>query len=191
MTHETLRRRAITAEHDRRRSGPEVTNTRAGKRRTRTDPSADSAGPLASIPVRAGIDIVRLADVSAALNRFADRYVERVFTRREAAYCLAASTPVAAARFAARFAAKEAAVKALQPEHQWTDWRAIEVRRGKSGRCTLVLHREAASLAARRGIVHLALSMTHEGDLAAAVVVALRTTRIQKRERRHASSDHC
>ena len=51
---------------------------------------------------------------------------------------------MAAARLAVRFAAKEAAVKALQPDWQWTDWRAIEVRRHKSGRCALVLHREAA-----------------------------------------------
>jgi holo-[acyl-carrier protein] synthase len=167
MTHETLR-----------------------QKRARTAPSPDIAGPSASIPLRTGIDIVYLADVTAALERFADRYVQRVFTRREAAYCQAASAPVAAARFAARFAAKEAAVKALQPDHRWTDWRAIEVRRGRSGRCTLVLHREAASLATRRGIEHLALSMSHEGELAAAVVVALGTICIQKRERRHASSDH-
>jgi holo-[acyl-carrier protein] synthase len=123
-----------------------------------------------------GVDVLSVAEVAAALGRFGDRYVRRVFTPHEAAYCRAAADSVAAARFAARFAAKEAAVKALQPERQWTDWRAVEVRRTKSGSCALVLHGEAASLAARRGIHHLALSMSHEGDLAAAVVVALRAT---------------
>jgi phosphopantetheinyl transferase (holo-ACP synthase) len=44
--------------------------------------------------------------------------------------------------------------------------------RHKSGRCSLVLHREAASLASRRGMRHFALSMTHDGDRAAAIVVA-------------------
>ena len=71
-----------------------------------------------------GLDVVSVAEVAAALDRFGDRYVERVFTPDEAAYCRARST--AAARLAVRFAAKEAAVKALQPEHPWTDWRAIE-----------------------------------------------------------------
>ena len=47
---------------------------------------------------------------------------------------------------------------------------------------TLVLHREAASLASRRGIRNFALSMSHDGDCAAAIVVALRDT-IQRPER--------
>jgi holo-[acyl-carrier protein] synthase len=121
-----------------------------------------------------GFDIVSVAEVAASLDRFGDRYVRRIFTGREASYCLAAAASAAAARFAARFAAKEAAVKALQPDRHWTDWRAIEVRRHRSGRCTLVLRGQAALLASRRGIQELALSMTHDGDRAAAIVVALR-----------------
>jgi holo-[acyl-carrier protein] synthase len=114
-----------------------------------------------------------VAEVAASLDRFGDRYVRRAFTGREATYCLAGSGPTAAARFAVRFAAKEAALKALQPDRPWADWRAIEVRTHRSGRCALALHGEAASLAARRGIDHLALSMSHDGDHAAAVVVAV------------------
>jgi holo-[acyl-carrier protein] synthase len=117
-----------------------------------------------------------VAEVADALARFGDRYVRRVFTPHEAAYCRAAVGRATAARFAVRFAAKEAALKALQPARYWADWRAIEVRRHKSGRCALVLHGAAASLAARRGIQHLALSMSHDGDRAAAVVVALRAS---------------
>jgi len=119
-----------------------------------------------------GLDVVSVSEVSAALDRFGDRYVDRVFTAQESEYCRARAT--AAARFAVRFAAKEAAVKALEPEWPWTDWRAIEVKRHKSGRCAIVLHREAAALAARRGIRDFALSMTHDGDCAAAIVVAYR-----------------
>jgi len=113
-----------------------------------------------------------MSEVTAALDRFGDRYVDRVFTAEEAEYCRA--RPTSAERLAVRFAAKEAAVKALQPESRWTDWRAIEVKRHKSGRCAIVLHREAAALASRRGIRHFALSMSHDGDRAAAVVVAYR-----------------
>jgi holo-[acyl-carrier protein] synthase len=119
-----------------------------------------------------GVDVISVSEVSRSLERFGDRYVRRVFTTREAAYCRAAAGLAAAARFAVRFAAKEATVKALRPEVPWADWRAIEVRRHRSGWCEVILHREAATLAARRGIETLALSMSHDADQAAAVVVA-------------------
>jgi holo-[acyl-carrier protein] synthase len=117
-----------------------------------------------------GLDVVSVPEISAALDRFGDRYIDRVFTAQEAEYCRARTTT--AACLAVRFAAKEAAVKALQPERPWTDWRAIEVKRHSSGRCALVLRREAAALASRRRIRAFALSMSHDGDCAAAIVVA-------------------
>jgi len=127
-------------------------------------------------PCSVGVDVVAVADVAAAVSRFGDRYVRRVFTAHEAEYCQAAKAPVAAARLAARFAAKEAAVKALDPDERWTAWREIEVERGRTGRCTLRLHGAAARLADRRGSDRLLLSMSHEADVAAAVVVALPST---------------
>ena len=129
------------------------------------------------------MDLVSVAEVAAALDRFGDRYVRRIFTEQEAAYCRAARGAAAAARFAARFAAKEAAVKALQPDGPWADWRAIEVRRHRTGRCTLILRREAASLADRRGINHLSLSMSHDGNRAAAFVAASHACNSQPWER--------
>jgi len=125
-----------------------------------------------TLPLTVGLDIVSVAEIAAAVDRLGDRYVDRVFTAEEAAYCRARATT--AEHLAVRFAAKEAVVKALQPKSKWTDWRAIEVKRHKSGRCELVLHRKAATLAARRGIRNFALSMTHDGDFAAAMVVASR-----------------
>ncbi len=122
--------------------------------------------------LRVGIDLVSVREVARSLERFGERYVRRVFTVREAAYCRAAAGRAAAARFAVRFAAKEAALKALDPEMRWADWRAIEVRRHASGWCDIVLHGEAAALARRQGIETLALSMSHDGGRAAAVVVA-------------------
>jgi holo-[acyl-carrier protein] synthase len=130
-----------------------------------------------------GVDVVSVAEVSNALDRFGDRYVRRTFTSDEAVYCRAAPGRTSAERFAVRFAAKEAAVKALQPRHRWTDWSAIEVQRYKSGHCALILRREAALLAGRRGFEHLELSMSHDGDHAVAVVVALRTAPATHRTR--------
>jgi phosphopantetheine--protein transferase-like protein len=131
--------------------------------------------------------------VAAALGRFGDRYIRRVFTDDESEYCRRAAGPAAAGRFAARFAAKEAAIKALRPRHPWTDWRAIEIRRQKSGACVVELHGDAWSLARRRGIERLSLSMTHEGKVAAAVVVAIGPTPRRHTfapERRHVLRDH-
>ena len=146
------------------RSRDRVSNpTASGKRRQ-----------LPQVRLSVGVDLISVADVASALRRFGNRYVQRIFTRHEAAYCRAARGAARAARFAARFAAKEAAVKALQPDEPWADWTAIEVRRHRTGRCTLALHREAASLARRRGIRHLSLSMSHDGDRAAAFVAAPR-----------------
>jgi len=133
------------------------------------------------LPFAVGIDVVTVAEVAAALERFGDRYVRRAFTAQEAAYCRRAAGAAAAARFAARFAAKEATVKTLHPHQRWVDWTAIEVRRCRSGRCALVLHRHAASLAVRRGFEHFELSISHDGDQAVAIVMALRRPRRRER----------
>jgi holo-[acyl-carrier protein] synthase len=189
MTREVLRRRLKSAVAQ-RRSFANLVSVRAVVS-GRLPPAAPELGK--AIPsegreagkarLSVGVDVVSVAEVSNALDRFGDRYVRRTFTTDEAAYCRAAPGRTAAERFAVRFAAKEAAVKALQPRRRWTDWSAIEVHRYKSGRCALVLRREAASLAGRRGIERLELSMSHDGDHAVAVVVALRTAPVTHRTR--------
>jgi holo-[acyl-carrier protein] synthase len=122
--------------------------------------------------LRVGVDLVSVREVARSLERFGERYVRRIFTPREAAYCRAAAGRGAAARLAVRFAAKEATLKALHPGTPWADWRSIEVQLHASGWCEIVLHGEAAALARRQGIETLALSMSHDGGRAAAVVVA-------------------
>ena len=126
--------------------------------------------PLCRIQV--GTDMVSVSDVSDSINRFGERYVQRLFTADEAAYCRAATGQAAAERFAARFAAKEAVFKALQPDEPPGDWRAIEVTRRTTGQCEIVLHGEWAALTRRHGVESLALSMSHDHDRAIAVVVA-------------------
>lgn len=125
--------------------------------------------------VRAGVDLVAVEDVRRSIEQFGDRYLERVFTPHERA-CCTGSPVVVAAGLAARFAAKEAAIKVLEPPEGsgLPDWRSIEVRRRPSGACTLELTGEAARLAGRAGIEELAVSLSHEGAIACAVVVAVR-----------------
>ncbi len=124
-----------------------------------------------------GVDLVRVSEVSRSVARFGDRYVKRLFTDDEITYCRA--HPAAAAqRFAARYAAKEAAIKVLRPDDVRPELRSIEVRREPSGACDLVLHGTAKQMADARGISSLAVSLSHEEDMATAVVVAqVRKTR--------------
>jgi holo-[acyl-carrier protein] synthase len=117
-----------------------------------------------------GIDCVKVSRLAASIATFGDRFLRRVFTDHELKTATGDDT-VRAARLAARFAAKEATVKVLRPESRWIDWRSIEVIRYEAGHCEIALHGAARELAERAGIRALSVSMTHEEDLAAAVVV--------------------
>jgi holo-[acyl-carrier protein] synthase len=121
-----------------------------------------------------GIDLVMVSRVEQSLARFGDRFLRRVFTDGEIAYATAAPGS-AAERLAARFAAKEAAFKALGLAQRSVGigWREIEVAREDSGKCRLILHGAARAAADDAGVAELALSLTHEGDYSAAVVLAV------------------
>jgi len=122
--------------------------------------------------VRVGVDLVSVEDVDRSVLRFGDRYLRRVYTDHEIASCQGPPR-VTAAGLAARFAAKEAAVKVLRPSGPRPDWRSIEVRRHDDGWCGLELRGRAARLAEEAGLRSIAVSLSHEGDMAGAVVVAL------------------
>lgn len=120
---------------------------------------------------RVGVDLVRVSDVDASISRFGERYLRRLYTEHELA-CSDGPAPAAAAGLAARFAAKEAAVKVLRPSNFRPGWRSIEVQRHRDGWCELRLSGEAARLAEDAGLHSFAVSLSHEGDYAAAVVLA-------------------
>lgn len=124
-------------------------------------------------PVRVGVDLVAVDDVAASIDRFGDRYLGRLFTDHERACCTTGGH-VRVDGLAARFAAKEAVVKVLRPAAGAArpPWTSIEVRRQADGSCRLALHGSAAELAARDGLVSWSVSLTHEGEMAAAVVAA-------------------
>ena len=136
---------------------------------------ADAVPALPATPVppglRVGVDVMAVDAVAESIARFGSRYLRRVYTDHELESSAGAPS-VRAARLAARFAAKEAAVKVLRPPGHRPDWRAIEVRRHPGGWCDLALSGEAAALAAEQGIGTLAVSLSHEGGVAVAVVVA-------------------
>ena len=118
-----------------------------------------------------GIDVVQISRIAESLSKFGDRFVQRVFTPGEIAY--ASSAPaLLTQRLAARFAAKEATIKALKLSLQGVGWKDLEVRRNDTGACHMELHRAAKRAADDGGVTMLALSMSHDGDYAAAIVIA-------------------
>lgn len=118
------------------------------------------------------MDITEVDAVARSVAEFGDRYLRRVYTDDELAYCLAEPGPSVAAHLAARFAAKEAVIKVLRPTESRPDWRSIEVQRFPGGWCELELSGLAAVLAHDAGIDAMTLSMSHDGGYASAVVVA-------------------
>lgn len=121
-------------------------------------------------PVGVGVDLASVGAVEASLERFGERYLRRVFTPAEVADC--PPGPARPSQLAARFAAKEAVVKLLRPgPGEEPAWRDVEVLRSPGGAPTVRLHGWAERLADRRDVERVAVSMTHEAGIAAAVAV--------------------
>jgi holo-[acyl-carrier protein] synthase len=117
-----------------------------------------------------GIDIAEIDRIEAAIVRHGERFLQRVFTATEIAYC--ESHRNRAERYAGRFAAKEAAMKALGTG--WRNgvrWVDIEVVREASGKPTLRLTGQAAEFASQLGARNITLSITHSGNMALAEVI--------------------
>ena len=118
-----------------------------------------------------GIDATDIPRITATIARYGDRFIHRIFTDIEIAYCTKRREP--AIHFAGRFAAKEAAMKALGTGHsQGVLWRDVEiVRRG--GPPQLQLHggagRRFAAIGGRSSLV----TITHSDALAFAQVLIL------------------
>jgi len=117
-----------------------------------------------------GVDIAEIDRIEAAIRRYGAPFLERLYTPAEVAYC--ESHKDRFERYAARFAAKEAAMKALGTGwSRGVRWRDIEVKREPSGKPSLHLEGAALEIARRMGVKHIALSITHSGNLALAQVI--------------------
>jgi holo-[acyl-carrier protein] synthase len=118
-----------------------------------------------------GIDATEVDRISDTIDRYGDRFLRRIFTDREIAYCTRRRLP--AIHFAGRFAAKEAAMKALGTGHsQGVLWRDVEVVRA-GGPPQLALHGGAGRRLNAIGGHSSLLTITHTDDLAFAQVLIL------------------
>ena len=119
-----------------------------------------------------GIDATEIRRIAESIERWGDRFVGRVFTAGEIAYCHGKRD--SASSFAARFAAKEAAMKALGTGHsRGVFWTGIEVVR-HHGPPRLQFHGGAAKRFAELGATSSLLTITHSQELAIAHVLLVR-----------------
>lgn len=119
-----------------------------------------------------GFDATEIDRIADTIKRYDERFVTRIFTDGEIAYCRRRRVP--AIHFAGRFASKEAAMKALGTGHsQGVLWRDVEVVRGAGGPPRLVFHGGAARRFAAIGGQSSLLTITHTDKMAFAQALIL------------------
>jgi holo-[acyl-carrier protein] synthase len=139
----------------------------------RPDAEADPRPPAGIVPegtTELGIDIVKVERIRAALERFGDRFSNRVLTPSERRYVRGRPET-----FAGRWAAKEAVSKVLGLGVRGIGWKDIEVERMPTGQPAIRLHGRAAHRADQLGMGRIALSISHESDYAVAIAFGVRT----------------
>ena len=114
-----------------------------------------------------GVDIIEIGRIGAVAERYGKRFLNRIYTAREQAYCRGR-----APQLASRFAAKEAVMKAIGTGARGVRWRDIEVVRPGGRAPTIELHGNARARADQMGIQGLAVALSHSRDYAVAFVVA-------------------
>jgi holo-[acyl-carrier protein] synthase len=114
--------------------------------------------------VGVGVDVVDLARFERAVER-TPALVTRLFAENERGLALRS--------LAARFAAKEALLKALG-ESTGVKWHDMEIVNDAHGSPSFLLSAGAAAIAHRRGVTRVHLSLTHDGPVATAFVIAER-----------------
>src|SRR3989441_12590908 len=115
--------------------------------------------------IATGVDIIELERIERALANFGPRFLRRVYTQLEAAFCRGRTSELAA-----RFAAKEAVMKALGTGARGVAWREIEVLPNHRGKPLVYLHGRALARAERIGMGALDISLSHSRDYAVAFV---------------------
>lgn len=115
-----------------------------------------------------GVDIAEISRIAQAVERWGQRFLDRVYTPAEQRYC-----GMRMQRLAGRFAAKEAISKVLGTGIRYVHWRELEILPDPAGKPTVTLYGRAAGRAAALGLGPIGVSITHTGDLAMAFALAL------------------
>ena len=117
-----------------------------------------------------GNDIVEIERIKLIMARYPGRFLNRIFTPKEQAYCSKRKEP--ALHFAGRFAAKEAVVKALGTGFsQGLRWQDFEILPNALGKPDVFLSPAAADLLGRPSLL---VSISHSDHYATAVALWIR-----------------
>lgn len=125
--------------------------------------------------IRLGTDIIYIPRIEAALARFGDRFLQRIYTQTEQSDCGYAPNlgRPSIHQLAGRWAAKEAVAKALATGWRGVGYTEIEIRRQPSGAPTVYLHGRAAAIVATWGHQSWQLSLSHDRDYAIATALVI------------------
>jgi holo-[acyl-carrier protein] synthase len=125
---------------------------------------------MAAMILGMGVDIAETPRIEEAVNRHGERFLQRVFTPGEIAYCRRHRN--SSERFAARFAAKEAAMKALGTGwRRGISWQDFEISNQANGKPCLQLSGKALEVYRSMGGTRILVSLTHTGVYALAQVI--------------------
>jgi holo-[acyl-carrier protein] synthase len=119
-----------------------------------------------------GTDLIECERIAKVLERQKERFLDRVFTRDEQAYCMRMKNPVP--HMAARFAAKEAVSKCFTTGiGESLGWKSIEVVKGEREEPIVRLDEQGLALLKQVGGKDILLSLSHTENygLAFAVLV--------------------
>jgi holo-[acyl-carrier protein] synthase len=116
--------------------------------------------------LRTGVDIVEIERIGEAVERWGDRFFNRIFTAGELKYARGRWP-----QLAGRFAAKEAVMKALGTGVRGVSWREIEVAREPGQAPSVVLHGRAKARSEFLRLGEIAISISHSRDYAVVVAV--------------------
>ena len=118
-----------------------------------------------------GIDIIEVGRIKKSIQRYSDRFEQKVFTQKEIDYCHSQADP--AKHFAARFSVKEAVLKCFGTGITGgVLWKDIEVDKKKSGQPVLSLHGKGKKLFNQLKLKHIHISITHDKSYAIAHAIA-------------------
>ena len=153
-------------------------STRTVLRLTRNDFLVKSSSFAVNQAVlRCGMDLVDLDDFARSIQLGRERFLSRIYTSGERAFCRGRT-----ARLATRFAAKEATAKLLGTGIRNVGWQEIEVISLPHGEPTLVLHGRASLRAKSLGLRRISLSLCHTRTTAAALAIGICSVRQDERE---------
>lgn len=129
--------------------------------------------PTGGNVIGVGLDIADIARIQKSIERHGERFLNRIYTEGEQAYCREFKNPYPG--YTARFAAKEAVSKAFSTgigEH--LGWKSMEIIKGERNQPLLKLDTQGAALLKDIGGTDVLISLSHTSELATAIAVIVR-----------------